>query len=119
MTSKTPRTAVINDSQNEEEASPIATEQSEESPSPNADDEGAVEITPVPSSPWKIGNHRISKSPDIKAEQMQKALGTFKRFHSEETTKGRELIRGTESRSQDLIKINQKESKKARVDRKK
>ena len=31
VTSKTPRTAITNDSQNKEEASPIATEQSEES----------------------------------------------------------------------------------------
>ena len=53
------------------------------------------------------------QSLDIKAEKMQKALGTFKRFQSEETAKGRELIRGTESRSQDSIKINQKKSKKA------
>ena len=56
------------------------------------------------------------QSLDIKAEQMQKALGTFKRLHSEETAKGRELIRGTESRSQDSIKIDQKESKKAGVE---
>ena len=109
---------VISDSQNKEEESPIATEQSEESSSPIAtsttDDEGAVEITPVPSSPWKIGNHRISKSLDIKAEQMRKALGTFKRFHSEETSRGRELIRGPESKSQDSSFIKQEESKKAR-----
>ena len=111
---KTPR---IYD-QNKEETSLITTEQSEQEASPIAtsttDDEEAVEIPPVPSSPLKIGNQRISKSLDIKADQMRRALGTFKRFHSEETLKGRELIRGPESKSHDLSINKQKESKKAR-----
>ena len=104
-----------------EETSPVTAEQREPSSSSSStpsqiatstDDEGAVEITPVSPSPWMIGKQRISKSLDIKEQQMQRDLGTFKRFHSQDNTKRGELVQSPESKGQNLIKT--KEIKKGR-----
>ena len=99
------KTSLVTDEQREPQLSPSSAQSTIETTS---DEEGAVETTPVTSSPWTIGKQRISKSLDIKEQQMQKALGTFKRFHSQDNAKGRELIQSPESRSQDLVKINKK-----------
>jgi hypothetical protein len=89
----------------QEETSEVASEQEEHKSSSNSTttDEGAVEITPVTSSPWQRNKKRISKSLDIKAEQMSKALSTFKRSSS----RGEVLIQNPESKGKDLIYIKE------------